>query len=426
MLDWWGRSPARWRAICAGLLLGIVPTIRYAEVVAVLGIATFLIWHVYRQRSRARDLGYAFLGASVPISLLALHNWSAFGAPWLTGYSLTNEQTGFSWQWFESHLLPNYEALMSGGAGLFFALGIVGLIAMLAEHKTRPLAACLTLVIGPITVVYTAYYWGGGQQSLRFFLPVLPLFLLPAMWVFHRMRGAVAARVGALGLAAITVAIGIPESTARMQQQQRNTHRAAVAAGWISEHVPAGSVVVASHGVNDTLHYYDRWKLAESELLRGRNRFSPRGVRRGGGMFGGGPDGPSPMQPGKAEDLRKKYEDLPADDRSLEMALDLVDWAGKSDIYWVGSESEVQNFVDAIGGIYKFAKVGEFEIDDPPAPARERSRPRGFGMVPGMRGPRGGGGPGFGPPRGGRRPGGGGFGRGVSAGRYELWKLDRG
>ena len=49
----WIRSPRRARilivlALVAGLLLGAMPTMRYAEVVAGLGVGVFLVWRVWK------------------------------------------------------------------------------------------------------------------------------------------------------------------------------------------------------------------------------------------------------------------------------------------------------------------------------------------------------------------------------------------
>ena len=115
LLDSWARNQGRWRAFGAGLLLGIVPTIRYAEGIAALGVGVFLVWYVLRRRNRAREAAFALLGAAIPIAILLLHNQLAFGAPWRTGYSLTSEQTGFSWDWFAQHIDTYREVLMTSG-----------------------------------------------------------------------------------------------------------------------------------------------------------------------------------------------------------------------------------------------------------------------------------------------------------------------
>ena len=69
-----------------------------------------------------------FGGAIIPVGALLVHNYSAFGHPFDTGYSLTGEQqagTGFTWESFSNSWRGYTEMLMSNGAGLFFGLGIV-------------------------------------------------------------------------------------------------------------------------------------------------------------------------------------------------------------------------------------------------------------------------------------------------------------
>lgn len=435
LLDWWGRSPSRAKAFGAGILLGIVPTIRYAEAVAGLGIGVFLLWTVLRRRDRVADIGFALLGAAIPLGALALHNQLAYGAPWYTGYRLTNEQSGFSWAWFEQHLESYVDALMTGGAGLYFGLAMVGMGGMFARRETRPLSALLILVILPVTVIYTAYYWGSGGRGLRFLLPTLPLYLLPALWVFRQLQSRAVAAFGLVALLGITLARGIPESRAQVADQQERNRRSAVAASWVRERIPAGSIIVGNRGIHDILQYYGRWKLAEEELLLGRGR-----GRRPGGIgagFGRGPDAPSPMQRGKGEKLRAKYRELDESERPLEALNDLLAWAGdERDIFWIGRRSQVEAFEDATAGAEVFVKVGEFEVPPAERPEggdrpgrRPRAGPGGLmgrvraGRV-GMGGPIGGR---RGPPGRSRRGGGadGGPMRGLSTGSYEVFRLEK-
>ncbi len=60
--------------------------------------------------------------AAVPIVPLLIRNQLVLGAFWRTGYSLTNEQTGFGWSYFTQHALQYIQQINSGGLGLMLAL----------------------------------------------------------------------------------------------------------------------------------------------------------------------------------------------------------------------------------------------------------------------------------------------------------------
>src|SRR5205823_5460871 len=85
-------------------------------------------------------------GALIPILPLLIRNQLLLGAFWRTGYALTNEQTGFAWSYFREHALDYIHQLHSGGVGLLFALGIVGMTCMICLRAWRPLGAMLALM----------------------------------------------------------------------------------------------------------------------------------------------------------------------------------------------------------------------------------------------------------------------------------------
>jgi 4-amino-4-deoxy-L-arabinose transferase-like glycosyltransferase len=104
VLTAWARRPHWAKALAAGLLLGAVPTMRYAEVVAGLGVGVFLLMRAWPEPRLWRHVGVALLGALVPVGGLLVFNASAFGSPLDTGYALTGEQqagTGFALSFFE-------------------------------------------------------------------------------------------------------------------------------------------------------------------------------------------------------------------------------------------------------------------------------------------------------------------------------------
>ena len=60
-------------------------------------------------------------GAAVPFCVLALFLWQAYGAPWRTGYSLTDESSSFELRFVWDNLLiylPEFFMLVVGPGGL--------------------------------------------------------------------------------------------------------------------------------------------------------------------------------------------------------------------------------------------------------------------------------------------------------------------
>lgn len=98
----WGRSPALWKAVLAGLIIGVIPSLRYAEVVSVIGVALFMAYYIaVERRDRWYDLIAAFAGFAAQVGLLLWRNAAAFGSV-RTGGESARDLLGRSWQRFES------------------------------------------------------------------------------------------------------------------------------------------------------------------------------------------------------------------------------------------------------------------------------------------------------------------------------------
>ena len=244
------------RFLAAGLLLGVIPAIRYPEALAGVTVAAWLLWRV-RPWWRTWP---AVVGALVPITALCVHNAAAYGAFWRTGYALTGEQTGFGLRYFLGHAVPYLQALGGQGLGLAFAFGIAGLAAMVADERRRVAGALLAGVAVPLILLYMAYYFGGGGPggaggNLRFLVPVFPLLAVAGAWLLgriaHHLRGAGLAAVGAVaGVQLVTGLVGSAQTlaTARASLSAATRVRAA-----LEKETPAGSVVVVERQLAESL-----------------------------------------------------------------------------------------------------------------------------------------------------------------------------
>ena len=441
-LERWGREGGAGLAIAAGLLLGYLPTVRYAEAVAGIGVLLFLLLQWPHLSGRRRELLFLIAGAALPLGLLLLHNQVHFGAFWKTGYALTNEQQ-ITWANLGNNWRSYLEALLSSGIGTFVALGIAGMAAMSLRREGRPLGLTLLAIALAISVVYAGYYFNRGPQgaSIRFLLPSIPLYLLPAMWLFRQFGDRRIAGVVLGVLVAIQFVRGVPGSMERMRREHDGAKRSAMAVEWLDENIPESSVVVSNRRLLEQVNFTGKWKLADSSVILG----DPRGFGPGA-MFDADPDVPSPRQVGKAARLRAKYEDLSPSERASMALDDAQAWAEGKETYWITSGNrEIRQVERLVAGSGPFEKVGSIELPDPevsrtrrpglggmdPERMREMMRRRmggavGGGAGGGRRGRFGGQGmrgmAGPGPMRGLGGPGGGG-GRFSISGTWDVYRL---
>lgn len=181
LLAWWTDARRPLPALLGGLALGCIPAIRYPEAVFALGAGVYLLWDVGKSAAARRHIVLAALGAAVPVAALLIRNRMLFGSLLRTAYSLTNEQTGFGWNYFRGHAVPEFRAIAGDGVGPVFLPVLVGVVVMLGVRPQRRNGALFLLLVVPLTLVYMAYYWGGGRgrpgggvvggHALRFFLP---------------------------------------------------------------------------------------------------------------------------------------------------------------------------------------------------------------------------------------------------------------
>ena len=163
----WSQEPKLSLALLAGIFFGVVPTIRYPDSIMAMGVGVFLLLHVTRVPGVWKHYLVFVAGALVPVLPLLIRNQLLLGAFWRTGYALTNEQTGFSWAYFKEHALGYVQMIHSGGVGLLFPLGIIGIASMICMRGTRAIGAMLALICVPMLLLYMAYYWAPNRIRRR-------------------------------------------------------------------------------------------------------------------------------------------------------------------------------------------------------------------------------------------------------------------
>ena len=342
----WTEKERTRTAFLAGLFFGLIPTIRYPDAVIGIGVVAFLFLHWRKERDDAiPGIIAASVGASLPIGTILIHNYLAFGSPLKTGYSMTNDQNGFGWSYFQNNASPYVESLMSSGWGVLFVPAIFGIAGMLFYKYSRKVGYLLLGAIIPLLLVYTAYYWNSGRNGgeLRFFLPTLPLVTFAGMWFISRIQNSLATPnwLVLASLVFIQAIIGLPSSETRLSQYEDMAERYAIIGKWMINSIPDGSVVVMGQGACQWVDFAGEWKLAEENLLSGKHN-AQRGAKRLASMNHENASRTSPMQLERLEKGIESHGGLDLSGKANTVAKDLVTWAGSNPIYWIGSERQIE------------------------------------------------------------------------------------
>ncbi|MGH7180171.1 MAG: ArnT family glycosyltransferase [Tepidisphaeraceae bacterium] len=387
----WSQDGRTWQIFLAGLVFGSIPAVRYPDSLIGLGVIAFLWLNRRTHPKFSLHTLAAVLGAAVSLVPLLIHNQLLLGAFWRTAYALTNEQTGFAWQYFREHAIDYVRQIGAGGVGLLFAPGVVGIAWMCTVPRWRALGTAFAFFIVPLTLLYMAYYWAppmNAGATMRFLLPTFPVYAISAIWMLDQATRAApnAARVTIpIVLVGTQLLWGASDTLEQARQIHYQKQMLALATDAISKEALVGDVIVSNPQILQQLDYVRQWKLADPTVLRG-----------GMGMrFGreNDPDAPSPMQPEKRTINSEKYSGSQSE-RVEKFADDVSAWAAGRQVWFIGAEREMSQLTDA----------GEMEIvarvSMPKQPVLEsRDGPFGRGRGPGgpPGGRRGGWGPGGGP-----------------------------
>lgn len=377
----WSRTGSLRVALLAAAVLGIIPTVRYADSVMSLGFGSFILYTLAGQlksrgwKSAGWTLAVFAIGIALPIAPMLINNKLSLGHFFSTGYTLSNESTGFSWASFKEHFSLYLTTLNTNGLGPLFGIGFLSIATLLSLKATRAIGLLLTGITLPMLLLYMAYYWGGmggnGAGIMRFLLPTFPAYLLAAMYVLFSaitQLTAVQSQIGnrrsplsrfipPLVLAALTAVFTLPTllpETGRTFVQRKNVADVTRA---IDNVVPTGSVIITENDLAQQLDFVRKWKIADPSLARGGMggmgmRGGPGGPGGMGGMSGRGADGanaddrPSPMQAAKARALREHYTGS-LEARRTAFRNDVTAWAGSQKVYLVATEANLLSLTAA-------------------------------------------------------------------------------
>ena len=382
LLARWSLTLSPFLAFAAGLVLGLIPTVRYPEVIFLFAAGVFMLLHLDRGSRVWGSVAAASVGALVPISCLLLRNQFAFGAFWRTGYTLTQEQTAFDLGSFVRHILPYAGHILGEGTGLLAIAGLAGMIAMCRAPATRRQGVLLLALVVPITLLYMAYSW--PPASIRFLLPTLCVYWIGAVWAFKLMaeRRPSGATRAAVAVVVLTACWGLPVSLWIMGRLKQDNSPLADVTQIATRYAGPGSILIASPRIQQQLDYVGSWRLVDETILTGKDddprRQPPPDGRREGRPPRDDKRGTLVVHDRERQAIMERYKDREGPALSGRMLEDLDAWRPKDGkVYWVGDFKVIQGLVPESDQVRVLAR---FRVaSHPPPPPQPPPR---FGFHP--------------------------------------------
>jgi hypothetical protein len=370
LITWGAREEHRW-AVLAGLFLGAIPTVRYAEATYALGIGLYLLMLLKQNPNRWRGVLFLTTAAAVPIMGLLVRNAMAFGAFWKTGYTLTSEQTAFSVSNLMAHAPLYLQNIQSDGLGFWAAFGLAGLLGLCGRRETRQVGMLLTGIVLPSLLLYMAYYFAPENMAaptLRFLLPIFYIIVVAGVWIF---KGAYdtqpqAMRLVVIGVMILTVVWGLPQSFMVLARAQSANVGLIRITNALREQAEPGAIVIAPQQIQEHLDFLGEWHLVDEAVL------SNEGVREG---EGGVPAvGMRQVRANRMLQLEPFMDDwgLGASEALL-VELNRFE-SSVSTVYWVGDYEEIFMQVPESDQVQVVARVDLSDLG-----TRQRSRGRRMG-----------------------------------------------
>lgn len=328
-LMWWWRYDGLWRAALAGFLLGFAVLIRYTEALLLIPMAvvclTKLRWTNWRSWLRCATPLFAWL---VPVAYLLAFNKLAMGT-W-TGYDTTNESTGFDATKLADKWRGTLDQLYDVGAYFILPLGLLGML-LLFRFSWKIGLFLLTWFV-PGVILYSAYYWGGGNMPrmgyLRFFLTLLPPLFVAACWVmtlvpstspakagptdgplWSRLARALAVPVAVGLIVGVTAALSVADNISELERQFATQANLADTTNVVKLHTrntPTSDVILFCDGAGGIMNTVNHMQFAtgfEMYLASAFSQTNQPWMRR----RGNDPDQPDPLQPRRRDYLREQY-----------------------------------------------------------------------------------------------------------------------
>lgn len=264
----WSQTGGWPNAALTGLCCAYAYTVRYTEGLLLLPVAGMIL--VRGRQTAWREVGVMILAALVTAAPLLYHHWRAFGAPWVTGYALCGESTGFGWQWFQKNWWLMLDRMNAGGLPLVFPLGLAGLAFLAWRDRAR--AWLLALWALPPMALYTAYYWaptGTGPGYVRFFVSIFPPLILSAVaWCCCTLgRGRMWPALAAGGFVLAAATANLHEGLQQLRNRFDRLIFADTTSRLVAERLPVNAVIFADSRVLNFIEYLGNYRLYSQEMF---------------------------------------------------------------------------------------------------------------------------------------------------------------
>ncbi len=265
---WWERG-GRWNALLAGALAAYGISIRYTEALLFLPVAVAVVWRARSGPPVGRDVAWMLAGGAVTILPLVAQHWVAYGSPFVTGYTLCQESTGFGWKWFRENWWWMLQRLSGPGLGWVFPLGLAGLTVLCFREPRR--GVWLAAWTWPALLVYSAYYWapqGEGPGYARFFVSVFPALTLGAVGLVWETARPGAMRPVVVGLVVLTVAtLNLRDTTKALDKRLERFVFSRATAEAVRATLPTGTVIFAPAHLLNHVEYWGQYRLYAQETF---------------------------------------------------------------------------------------------------------------------------------------------------------------
>lgn len=377
LLDRWSERPSPGRALALGLVLGVLPSLRYPAVLSSVTVAAVV---ALRSRDSAEHRRTAWAAASGFVGLLVIllaHNTIAYGGPLTTGYSLTGEDTAFSVRYLGLNALGYLESIRAA-AGAVALAGIAGLLVMARVGHWRGRGLLLLLLTAAPTLLYGAYYW--SLTGPRFLLPVFAVFIVAAVCLVHLIRHRGLRVVVTVVLVTTHLTLAVRNGLPRVADLAGEIRTAEEVLSQLRAAVPAGSVLIAPLPIRILAEPYGEWKLAEPSLLIGAR---PELVMPPLHDPPPGREAVTPLQPDKTTGLREPFVGLSDSSRVVQVIDELVRWSGaEREVFFVGGPEDLEPLNPHGDVIGRFLPQRAIELPGakppPQGPSSTRSGPLPF------------------------------------------------
>jgi Dolichyl-phosphate-mannose-protein mannosyltransferase len=343
-------------AVLSGLLLGYAEGIRYTNIIML--IPPFVYGLLFLRKKRLWILFAFACGVAVPYLFLCWYHWTSFASPFATGYSLTNEQSGFALSYFWTNLRLYIPALVSDGTGLVTGLSLIGLALLFSRNKRKAFVFLSWIV--PLILLYMFYYWAPTSRSVSFLRFILPVFIaiyilaLFGLWQLIKKYSTATQVVIISMLILIHGTWGVCASFEDSEKYyiKQNTNKKIL--DFALEKIPEGSVIFTEYGSLNTFDFEKRWTLYSASILN--QYLLKRRLKRSLENSIAG------LQKQRAELLKKKLLDIPRKDFHKTIMALIGSYLKKGrKVYVLSSPNLMNSFKAQYRRYLETAEKGKFE-----------------------------------------------------------------